>query len=113
MPVEVEGARQGSKYRRWPLLPVRWRWKRASIKRRSNRLKVEPAEVKAKIMALKQPGAPRPGEPHPSPKWQPNTELPLNMEERLISAWVEQLRGGVAEGKAAQLQLVGKLGHVI
>ncbi len=75
-------------------------------------LKVEPAEVKAKMMALKQPGAPRPGEPHPPPKWQPNTELPLNREEKLISAVVEQLRGGAAEGKAAQLQLVGKLGHV-
>jgi hypothetical protein len=28
--VDSEGARQGSKYRRWPLLPVRWMWKRTS-----------------------------------------------------------------------------------
>ncbi len=29
-PVEVEGARQGSQYRRWPMLPARQRRKRTS-----------------------------------------------------------------------------------
>jgi hypothetical protein len=66
--------------------------------------------MKAKMTAMKQAGAPRPGEPHPPPKWQPDT-VTLNREEKLLSALVAQFRGGVADGKAIQSQLVGQLGH--
>jgi hypothetical protein len=55
------------------------------------------------MATMKQAGAPRPGEPHwhPPPRWQPDSE-PLNRQDKLLSALVQQLRGGVIEGKAAQ-----------
>ena len=45
------------------------------------------------------------------PKWQPNT-VTLTREQKLLSSLAEQLRGGVADGRATQSQLVGQLGHV-
>jgi hypothetical protein len=75
-------------------------------------LKAEIAEMKVKMATLKQrPGATRPGEPQPPPAWMPNTEVHTR-QEKLLSSLVEQLRGGVAESKAAQLEVVGKIGHV-
>ena len=68
--------------------------------------------MKDKMATMKQAGAPRPGEPHPPPKWQPDSEMPLNREQKLLSSLVAQLRGGVVDGRATQSQLVGKLGHV-
>ena len=61
---------------------------------------------------MKQADAPGPGEPHPPPKWQPNTAMPPSRQDKLLSSLVQELRGGVVEGKAAQLELVGKLGNV-
>jgi DNA-binding protein H-NS len=84
----------------------------AEHKAEIHQLKEEVAAVKAKMAAMKQAGAPRPGEPHPPPKWQPDTELPLSRQDKLLSSLVQELRGGVAEGKAAQSELAGKLGNV-
>jgi hypothetical protein len=76
-------------------------------------LKAEIAEMKVKMATLKQrPGATRPGEPQPPPAWMPNTDVQHTRQEKLLSSLVEQLRGGVAESKAAQLEVVGKIGHV-
>jgi hypothetical protein len=84
----------------------------AEHKAEIHQLKEEVAAVKAKMAAMKQAGAPRPGEPHPPPKWQPDTELPLSRQDKLLSSLVQELRGGVVEGKAAQSELVGRLGLV-
>ena len=84
----------------------------AEHKREIHELKVELTAVKDKMATMKQAGAPRPGEPHPPPKWQPDSEMPLNREQKLLSSLVAQLRGGVVDGRATQSQLVGKLGHV-
>ena len=72
--------------------------------------------MKVKMATLKQrPGATRPGEPQPPPAWQSDSEVQHNRREKLLSALVEQLRGGVVlvlvEGKAAQSEFVGKLVH--
>ena len=68
--------------------------------------------MKAKMAEMKQADAPGPGEPHPPPKWMPNTEPSLRRQDKLLSSLVQELRGGVAESKAAQLEVVGKLGNV-
>ena len=81
-------------------------------KAETEQLKVELAEMKVKMATLKQrPGATRPGEPQPPPAWQSDSEVQHNRQEKLLSALVEQLRGGVVEGKAAQSEFVGKLVH--
>jgi hypothetical protein len=56
--------------------------------------------MKEKMAALKQRDAPRPGAPHPPPKWQPDSAMPLNREQKLLSSLAEQFRGGVADGRA-------------
>ncbi len=67
--------------------------------------------MKTKMAAMKQAGAPRPGEPHPPPKWQPDSAT-LTLEQKLLSSLVEQLRGGVADERATHSRLVGQLGNV-
>ncbi len=62
------------------------------------------------MAAMQQADAPRPGEPHPPPKWQPDT-VTHTREQKLLASLVEQFRGGVADGNAIQSQLVGQLGH--
>ena len=85
----------------------------AEHKVETEQLKMELAEMKVKLATLKQrPGATPPGEPQPPPAWQSNSEVQPNRQEKLLSALVEQLRGGVVEGRATQLELVGKLGNV-
>jgi hypothetical protein len=85
----------------------------AEHKVETEQLKVELAEMKVKMATLKQrPGATRPGEPQPPPAWQSDSEVQHNRREKLLSSLVLELRGGVAEGKAAQSELVGKLGNI-
>ena len=67
--------------------------------------------MKAKMAAMKQADAPGPGEPHPPPKWQTNSE-PVSRQDKHLSSLAQELRGGAAEGKAAQSELLGKLGNV-
>ncbi len=68
--------------------------------------------MRVKMATLKQrPGATRPGEPQPPPAWMPNTEVQYTRREKLLSELVQQARGAVVEGKAAQSEVVGKLVH--
>ena len=83
----------------------------AEHKAQIHQLREELTAVKAKMAAMKQADAPGPGEPHPPPKWQPNSQS-LSRQDKLLSSLVQELRGGVAESKAAQLEVVGKLGNV-
>ena len=82
----------------------------AEHKAQIHQLREELTAVKAKMAAMKQADAPGPGEPHPPPKWQPNTAMPPSRQDKLLSSLVQEPRGGVVEGKAAQSELVGKLG---
>ena len=84
----------------------------AEHKAQIHQLREELTAVKARMAAMRQADAPGPGEPHPPPKWQPNTAMPPSRQDKLLSSLVQELRGGVVEGKAAQLELVGKLGNV-
>lgn len=84
----------------------------AEHKAQIHQLREELTAVKAKMAEMKQADAPGPGEPHPPPKWMPNTEPSLRRQDKLLSSLVQELRGGVAESKAAQLEVVGKLGNV-
>ena len=84
----------------------------AEHQREIHELKMELAAVKDKMVTMKQAGASRPGEPHPPPKWQTSSEMQPNRKEKLLSDLVEKFRGGVADGKAAQLEFVGRLGSV-
>ena len=85
----------------------------AEQKAETEQLKAEIKEMKVKIATLKQrPGATRPGEPQPPPAWMPDTETQHTRQEKLLSELVKQVRVVVVEGKAAQSQLVGQLGHV-
>ena len=83
----------------------------AEHKAQIHQLREELTAVKAKMAEMKQADAPGPGEPHPPPKWMPNTEPSLSRQDKLLSSLVQELRGGVAESKAAQLEVVGKIGH--
>jgi DNA-binding protein H-NS len=82
----------------------------AEHKAQIHQLREELTAVKAKMAAMKQADAPGPGEPHPPPKWQPDT-VTRTREQKLLASLAEQFRGGVADGKAIQSQLVGQLGH--
>ena len=84
----------------------------AEHKAQIHQLREELTAVKARMAAMRQADAPGPGEPHPPPKWMPNTEPSLRRQDKLLSSLVQELRGGVAESKAAQLEVVGKLGNV-
>jgi hypothetical protein len=83
----------------------------AEHKAQIHQLRGELTAVKAKMAAMKQADAPGPGEPQPPPKWQPNSQS-FSRQDKLLSSLVQELRGGVAEGKAAQSELAGKLGNV-
>ena len=84
----------------------------AEHKAQIHQLREELTAVKAKMAAMKQADASGPGEPHPLPAWQKDSERPLKRGEKLELSLVEQLRGGVKDTKAAQMEIVGKLGHV-
>jgi len=64
------------------------------------------------MVTTKQAGASRPGEPHPPPKWQPDTDMQLNRDQKHVSSLATQLREVMVGGRAASAELVGKLGNV-
>jgi hypothetical protein len=85
----------------------------AEQKAETEQLKAEIKEMQVKIATLKQrPGATPPGEPQPPPAWMKGAETQHTRQEKLLSELVKEVRVVVVEGKAAQSQLVGQLGHV-